>query len=82
MNATQHAGPEKDRFYVVVGEAIRAARMHAGMSISMLSKACGLNQNTLGHIEDGSTCSLFIIAKVAEALDMTIDELVPLEALR
>lgn len=79
---TQHIGPEKDHFYVVVGEAIRANRLHAGMSIHVLAKACGLNQNTIGHIEDGSTCSLFILAKVAHALDVTLDELVPIEALR
>lgn len=77
----QHVGPEKDRFYAKVGAAIQMARMNAGMSARVLGRECDLNENTIQHAEQGVSCSLMALAKIAHALDMTLDELVPLDAL-
>lgn len=77
----QHTGPAKDHFYNTVGEAIRMARHDGGMSAEVLAREAGVGLTTIQHAEEGTSCSLLLAAKIAEALDITIDELVPVEAL-
>lgn len=72
----------KDEFYRQVGERIAELRENAGMSPCDLARATGVNSSTIGHAEDGTSCSLFMLAMFAEALDVSLDSLVPVEALR
>ncbi len=72
---------KKDKFYAVVGEAIRKARAAAGVSQRKLAAAATISLSTLVHAEDGMSCSLLVLSQIAEALDTTLDELVPTEAL-
>lgn len=73
---------EKDHFYLSVGATIRAARQSAGLSETELAKRARIAHSTVNNAEMGSTCSLLVITKIAEALDCTLDALVPTEATR
>lgn len=77
----QHAGPAKDHFHAVVGLAIKQARTEANLSQDALAKLAGISQSTLNIAENGGACSLMLAAKIAFALDTTIDALCPLDAL-
>ena len=72
---------EKDRFYQRVGVAIRSARNEGGMSQEALAKASKVTLSTVQNAEIGQSCSLLLLAKLAHALDTTLDALVPLDAL-
>ena len=52
-------------------------REHRGLSQSALAKASGVNRIQIGDIEDrGKTGSVMTLKKLAEALSITIDDLV------
>ena len=72
----------KDRFHKLVGDRVWHVREEAGISQSALAREIGASQSTINNIETGQSCSLFVLALVAEALDVTLDELIPLEATR
>lgn len=71
----------KDHFYQTVGAAIRKTRDDRGMSQADMARASGLNQSTVQNAESGQTCSLLVLARLADALDCSLDALVPTEAL-
>ncbi|MCH2251301.1 MAG: helix-turn-helix transcriptional regulator [Cognatishimia sp.] len=52
-------------------------REHRGLSQSALAKASGVNRIQIGDIEDrGKTGSVMTLKKLAEVLNITIDDLV------
>ena len=71
----------KDHFYQTVGAAIRSVRDERGLSQADMARAAGLNQSTVQNAESGQTCSLLVLARLADALDCTLDALVPVGAL-
>ena len=72
----------KDAFYRTVGTAVRDMRMDRGVSQSQLAEASGVSKSTVSKVEDGmGSASLFALAQFAHALDCTLDDLVPLDAL-
>lgn len=71
----------KNHFYDRVGKAIRQARADAQLDQQELARRIGVSASTLGNAEEGHTCSLIMAARIAEALDVTLDALVPLEAI-
>ena len=72
----------RTHFYHTVGDTIRVAREAAGLSIVQLAANAGITDTAVRHAEDGQTCSLHVLAKLAHELDTTLDALVPLDALR
>ena len=79
---TQINHAEKNDFHHVVGQAIRTARKANGLGPRELALKAGLTASSIANAEAGQSCSLFVLVKIAEALDCTIDELVPTEATR
>lgn len=73
---------QKTHFYATVGAAIRREREAAGLGMTELARKAGLTQSAVHHAENGITCSLHVIAKLAHELDTTLDALVPTEALQ
>jgi transcriptional regulator with XRE-family HTH domain len=71
----------KDHFNATVGEAIRAHRQRAKMTTDGLALASKVSHSTLKHAEEGHGVSLLVVAQLAEAMDCTIDDLVPIAAL-
>ncbi len=71
----------KDHFHTVVGERIKATREAAGLSIARLAKDADTTPSAIDKAELGVTCSLYMLARIADALDCTLDDLVPLDAL-
>lgn len=71
----------KDHFYITVGQAIRRVREEAGLKQIDLVKASGLSQTTVQNAESGDMVSLLALAKIAHALDCTLDDLCPVDAL-
>lgn len=63
-----------------VGNAIRAARRAAGLSVDDLAAQCEVNRSTIVNAEAGLGLSLHLFVSIAEALDTPLDALVPLEA--
>lgn len=72
----------KDHFYLTVGNRITGVRESKSISQDELARHTKLTKATIDHAEAGQSCSLLVITMIAEALDVTIDELVPLEAIR
>ncbi len=70
----------KSHFYDKVGRAIQQARSDARLDRSELARRLGVSSSTLENAEEGYMCSLILAARIAEALDVTLDALVPLEA--
>lgn len=53
-------------------------REHAGLSQSELSRISGVNRIQIGDIEDrGKTGSVTTLRKLADALDIQVDDLLP-----
>jgi DNA-binding XRE family transcriptional regulator len=71
---------KKLQFYETVGAQIVAMRESAGMSSSQLAALCDVTKSTIDHAEDGYSCSAYLLACIAEALDTTLDALVPIDA--
>ena len=71
---------QKDRFYLTVGERLCVVREAAGLTQKQLATQAGLAQSTIYQAETGMNCSLLVLARIAEALDASLDELVPTEA--
>lgn len=73
---------EKDEFYRIVGDTLRARRKDEGWTVSDLATAARLAESTIENAERGQSCSLLVLARLADAFDTTLDELVPVEALQ
>ena len=59
-----------------LGAAIRAARLERGLSQEALADASGVDRSHMGKIERGErNVSVLNVARVAEAMDMTIASL-------
>lgn len=71
----------RNHFSETIGAAIRAARKEAGLTQVALASRIGVRPAVLETAESGRGCSLLLMTVIAEALDTTIDALVPLEAL-
>lgn len=72
---------QKDMFYQRVGERLRALREESGLSIEKLAKSSNVGKTTIDKAEQGITISLYVLALLADGLDVSLDELVPIEAL-
>ncbi len=72
---------EKDHFYATVGDMVKKYRHDAGFSREKLAVQADLNISTIATCEDGRNVTLLALAKIAEALDCTLDDLCPLAAL-
>lgn len=72
---------QKDHFYATVGEAIRAHRQRSNFTVEGLAVAAKITRNSLFQAEDGLSVSLITLARIAHALDVTLDDLVPIAAL-
>lgn len=69
---------KRDRFKMAVADAIRAARLAAGLSQRSLAEKAALSHAMIVSIESGHTlCSLWAAAQISEVLDTTIDAIAP-----
>ena len=64
--------------YVAVGASIARERREDGVTQTELARRLGMKQAHLKKIEDGETaCPLHVLVSVADVLDRSLDELVP-----
>lgn len=76
--AHQRNDPARTRFYDSAGRAIREAREAGGYSQREMGELVGVAQCRLGHIEAGlAECPFHVAARIADVLDLTIDDLAP-----
>jgi transcriptional regulator with XRE-family HTH domain len=69
---------ETQEMYLRVGKAIYRARNAECMSRAELARRIGCTAGHLQAVEDGITaCSLHLLVAIADDLDLTLDELVP-----
>ncbi len=60
-----------------VGELVRREREKAGLSLAQLAEGAGLSKAYILKVENGSTNpSLGVLSQIADALDLTIADLV------
>jgi DNA-binding XRE family transcriptional regulator len=71
---------ERHHFYATVGGAIGIARAEAGIGRDTLAQRAKLAKSTIENAENGVSCSLLVAARIADALDVPLDVLVPTEA--
>ena len=68
--------PQRSTAHVVFGTQVRIARERRGLSQAALADASGLHRSYLGGVERGErNPSLANIARIADALDLSIAEL-------
>ncbi len=63
--------------FEVMGNSCRAHRQRAEMSIMGLASACGVDKATIERFEDGRSCPPLLMSDIAEALDISLDDLAP-----
>jgi len=69
--------PQVKNVYKVVGEAIRAERLKAGLSQEQLAEKSSLARNYIGNIERAEKrISLETLVRVAKALNVKLENLV------
>lgn len=69
---------ETQEMYLRVGDAIRRAREVECMSRAEFASRVGCTAGHLQNVEEGLTaCSLHLLVRVADDLDLTLDDLVP-----
>lgn len=62
--------------YKALGQRIRSARQHRGMTQDSLGEACGLSTAHIGHIERGTRIpSLDTLFRIACTLEVSVDSL-------
>lgn len=75
---THRCDGDRMRFYESASAALVQAREASGLSMRELARQSGVNRSTLESIERGQMpLSLYIAARIAETLDITIDALAP-----
>lgn len=63
--------------YAAIGRRIRKARKERGLTQARLGDLCGVTGAHIGHIEtDNGKPSLSVLVRIANALDVSLDELV------
>lgn len=80
MNAgpSRRSKVETQMMYVRVGEAIQRARREECLSGADLARRVGITPTHMQKIETGETaCALHVLVAIADELDLTLDELVP-----
>lgn len=66
-----------------LGERVRTARERERMLQGELARAAGVSKKVMSQIELGTaTPNAYVLARIAETLDCTIDDLVPLTTVR
>jgi DNA-binding XRE family transcriptional regulator len=66
----------RDTFHADVARNVRELRNVAGLSQRELGERVGIAGTHIGLIEQGTTlCSLYVAARIAEALDVTIEDI-------
>lgn len=62
----------------MVGRCVREYRVGAAMSQASLADHIGISASMLMHVETGVIpCPLFVARNIAEVVDCTLDDLVP-----
>lgn len=68
------------RLYASIGETVRAKRVGGKFTLEQLAKATGISKSQLAKIEEGVTsCPAHVLVAIADALDCSLDELVPVQ---
>lgn len=67
---------DKDKWLVVLGEAVRARRKVLAMSQEALADHAGIDRSHMGKIERGErNVTLLNLVRIAEALDFKLSEM-------
>ncbi len=67
---------ERDKFNVQLGDHIRKKRLSMDISAAELARLCFMDKPNLLRIEKGRVnTSIFILHKIAAALDLSLEEL-------
>lgn len=72
---------ERDHAFALIGARIRTHRENLGLSRRQLAERSTLRLNAVVDAETGAALSVMTLLHLADALDCTLDALVPLEAL-
>jgi transcriptional regulator with XRE-family HTH domain len=69
--------PQIPNLYKIVGDAVRAERLKAGLSQEQLAEKCNLARNYIGNIERAEKrISLETLSRVAKALNVKPENLI------
>jgi transcriptional regulator with XRE-family HTH domain len=68
------------KLLMTIGEKVRKMREARSWSVPQLAKSIGVSPRAIYAAEEGRTCSVLLFVLLAEALDVTLDDLVPLDA--
>jgi transcriptional regulator with XRE-family HTH domain len=76
MTLTDKEKRERSRFNVAIGNHIRKKRLEKKVSAAELARLCFMDKPNLLRIEKGRiNASIYVLNKIAEALEITLEEL-------
>lgn len=68
--------PQRPHFLRAFGEAVRRARLSAGLSQEQLAESADLDRTYIGGVERGErNASLLAVHKIAQGLQLSLSEL-------
>lgn len=78
---TETASDIQTKYSVKLGNRIRDLRKSRGLSQMALSEMCGCSNEMISYLENGCIYAprVWLIASIAQAFGVTIDELIGLE---
>ncbi|MBV9436990.1 MAG: helix-turn-helix transcriptional regulator [Acidobacteria bacterium] len=79
LNGTPAPLARQDSDYLrLLGESVRSARTHKGMTRKMLAANSGVSERFLAQLENGTgNASILVLRQIAEALDLPVETLLP-----
>ena len=76
MGLTEKEKRERTKFNILVGNHIRKKRLARNISVAELARLCFMDKPNLLRIEKGRVnTSIYILNKIAQALEITLEEL-------
>ena len=79
LNGTPAPIARQDSDYLrLLGESVRSARTHKGMTRKMLAANSGVSERFLAQLENGTgNASILVLRQISEALGLPVEALLP-----
>jgi DNA-binding Xre family transcriptional regulator len=68
---------KKIRLYRAIGDRVREMAKRQDLTLAELARRIGMSSDALRHISEGMSCPAHVLVAIAEELDCTVDDLIP-----
>lgn len=78
--AARYPDGKKIALYAAIGKRVHERRKSSGLSLRALAERIGATDSSIDKLEKGETPSLWLLTRLAEEFDCSLDDLVPVLA--